>query len=234
LTGSEDKADHSGLAINLVTRLGFAVAVPNYVLSPQEPAELPIVRHPRHAEDILAFLKFVTEHWNGLPDYGAVFDPTVLYLLGHSCSAHMLSSIILDSSAHTPSLTPSPTIQRAVRTMILSEGIYDLDLLIASFPTYKEWFIQNAFGNEDSYAETSVAKLALRESRPRWLILHSKGDTLVDEIQSQAMYDHLIELYGQDAPHHVQKDFDSLTEEHNDILKTKTYVHLVSQFIKQK
>jgi hypothetical protein len=56
--------------------------------------------------------------------------------------------------------------------------------------------------------------------------VHSKGDTLVDEAQSEAMYQHLL----RSVPH-ITKNFEELIEEHNDILKGVEFVKLVGQYI---
>jgi hypothetical protein len=141
----------------------------------------------------------------------------------------MLSSIFLDSSAITPSLSPSPELLHSVKAIIMSEGIYDLDILITSFPKYREGFIQRAFGIAESYSQFSVLTYSTRPSSAiSWLLLHSKRDTFVDQIQTDAMYDHLFQL----CPQNVIRNVDDLTEEHNDILRDDhRYVELISQFI---
>jgi acetyl esterase/lipase len=198
------------------------VAVPNYRLSPSTGD--PVFVHPAHAQDLLQFLNFILSHPS------PVFDPSNLTLIGHSCSAHMLASIFLDSSAITPSLSPSPELLHSVKAIIMSEGIYDLDILMASFPNYREWFIQRAFGITESYSQFSVLTYPSRPlSAISWLLLHSKGDTLVDQIQTDAMYDHLSQLY----PQNVSRNVDGLVEEHNDILRGDRYVELISQFTRR-
>jgi len=212
---SEDKLDHAQLAHNLVIATSFPVAVPNYRLSTDHPVFL----HPAHAQDILQFLNYTLSHPS------PVFDSGNLILIGHSCSAHMLSSIFLDSSAITPSLSPSPELLHSVKAIIMSEGIYDLDTLIANFPNYREWFIQPAFGISESYPQFSVLKYPAR-SQFSWLLLHSKGDTFVDQIQTDTMYDHLSQIF----PHKVSRNVDDLVEQHDDILRGDRYIELISQF----
>ena len=163
--------------------------------------------------------------------------------MGHSCSAHILASIVLNSDATTPELSPSTTLRAAVRGLVLSEGIYDLDMLLHRFPEYKAWFIAPAFGDRAEYTDGNVAAYQLRRSheegteegtdfRTSWMIVHSKGDTLVDEAQSEAMYTHLKSLYPVDAAdRHVQLVAD-LEEEHDDVLKGDRYVDIVTKFVK--
>ncbi|TFY70379.1 hypothetical protein EVG20_g2648 [Dentipellis fragilis] len=164
---------------------------------------------------------------------GLRFDPSRLFLVGHSCSAHMLAAILLDTP-NTPSVKPTPELLRAVKGAIFSEGIYDIDLLLKSFPDYRDWFIANAFGDRPSYADVSVATLPHREggAHIRYLIIHSKGDTLVDQLQSETMYSHLIHLDGGDTTHgRVVRNWEELGEEHNDILRGTEYVRIVGDFV---
>ena len=140
----------------------------------------------------------------------------------------MLASIFLDSSAITPSLSPSSELLHSVKAIILSEGIYDLETLMTSFPTYRDWFIQRAFGISESYAQFSVLKYPSRPSSAiSWLLLHSKRDTLVDQLQTDAMYDHLSHLF----PDKVHRNVDDLVEDHDDIARGDRYIELIGQFI---
>ncbi|KAL0947013.1 hypothetical protein HGRIS_013157 [Hohenbuehelia grisea] len=227
---AEDKAHHAEFARKLCTLTSCAVAVPNYRLTPNNPAEdEDVFRHPGHAEDALSFLSFAIA-WDGTPGLGRLYDSAQIFVIGHSCSAHMLASIFLDSSAATPSLSPSPSLLASVQAIILSEGIYDLDMLLVRFPAYREWFILNAFGNLDAYEPFSVTHLPLRSSTPRWHLIHSRMDSLVDIPQTEAMFAHLTSLVHD--PSKVTKDLDSITEEHNDMLKGDNYIRVVGNYIK--
>lgn len=216
---SEDKLDHAGLARRLATFTGYAVAVPNYRLSKHN-----AIRHPNHAKDIIRFLEFVIT-WQG--PYGtSVYNSNNLCLMGHSCGAHILSSIFLDATEHP--LRPSPQLLNSTKAIIMSEGIYDIDLLLSSFPNYRDWFIEAAFGPRSTYRQVSVTTMnpRMEYNHLRWLIVHSKGDTLIDEAQSEAMYHHLLRNVS-----HVTRNFEQLIEEHDDILKGLEFVKLVGQYI---
>lgn len=118
----------------------------------------------------------------------------------------------------------------------MSEGIYDLDRLLVSFPTYKDWFIANAFGDEPSYAGSSPTNYPLRGDAGHisWFIIHSHVDTLVDIPQSQGMYDHLRTLYHSiGCGEAVEKDWETIRLEHNDMLKTDAYSGFVGGIISQ-
>ncbi|KAF8163216.1 Alpha/Beta hydrolase protein [Crassisporium funariophilum] len=223
---AEDKRDHGKLARSLVIATGCPVAVPNYRLTPTT-STAPAFHHPQHAQDILLFLNFILA-W----DHPAAraFDPHKLILIGHSCSAHMLASIFLDSADVSPTLAPSQELLRSVKAIVMSEGIYDLDLLMARFPDYRDWFIQPAFGPSPSYAEFSVLNYPLRaESEITWLLIHSKGDTLVDLAQSDAMYKHLSAL----DPQRVVRNVDQLEVDHDDIFSEGRYVEIFKEFTSQ-
>ncbi|KAH6918676.1 Alpha/Beta hydrolase protein [Coprinopsis sp. MPI-PUGE-AT-0042] len=230
---SEDKADHAQLAQQLALATLCPVFVPNYRLTAKT---IPGLRHPAHAEDILQFLEFIlgwkpSEH----PKIASAMDAQQIYLVGHSCSAHMLASILLDSDAVTPSLAPTAQLLEAVKGVILSEGIYDLDLLLKTFPKYGAWFINEAFGTAQSYSEYDINHYQLRPLDNRtayWLIIHSTGDDLIDTDQSKTMYAHLCNLYGQTR---ITAVLDRLVDGHDDILKgdAKDYIDIIQAFLKQ-
>jgi acetyl esterase/lipase len=236
--GSEDKRDYGSLGRSLAAYTSCPVAVPNYRLTQPDAIDdngFPL-RHPAHAHDILQLLTFLLS-WSGPQEYGTnrvpPYDPNRLYLIGHSCSAHMLACVLLDSADSV--LVPSPTLLRAVRGVVFSEGIYDIDTLLKSFPDYRDWFIRDAFGSLPTYDRYSITRMALRDGAEhiRWMILHSKGDGLVDILQSQAIYDHLQSLYdgGVQGGGQVAKNWDDLEGGHNEILQSGKYIQIVGNFI---
>ncbi|KIY64237.1 alpha/beta-hydrolase [Cylindrobasidium torrendii FP15055 ss-10] len=232
---SEDKRDHAALAAKLVSTTGLCVLVPNYRLTPQSPTPETAFQHPAHAQDILRLLTFIPT-WSG-PDSsnGRPFDENRIFLIGHSCAAHMLASIFLDSSAVTPELTPSPAMLLAVRGLILAEGIYDIDALVDRFPNYRMWFIDGAFGERDSYADVSVTSLPTRTTHIRWLILHSTADELVNIEQSEAMHRHLCDLYAgvPQVDYHVGLSVNDFGG-HLETLSADAFVEGVAAFVKDK
>ncbi|KAF5391370.1 hypothetical protein D9757_002004 [Collybiopsis confluens] len=222
---SDTQLDHSLLARSLLAATSFPVAVPNYRLSHDKNG----VVHPAHAQDILECLEFIASNHAGLPP---VFDPGRIFLIGHSCSAHIIASILLDSSTTFPSLTPSSVLLNAVQGVILSEGIYDIDLLLNDFPDYRSWFIADAFGDMPSYAPSNVATFPLRtRGNIPWLIIQSKGDTLINIAQSRAMLAHL-KLQYDDGSECVQESLHDLDDEHDSVLLSPIYQRIVTDFIK--
>ena len=147
----------------------------------------------------------------------------------------MFTSIFLAPPPGQPpllSIVPSDDLLAAVRGVVLSEGIYDVDRLLESFPGYKEWFIANTFGDRKSYAPFNTATYGLHSgvSHIRWLVLHSKGDPLVDEVQSRTMFDRLLKLYSDGGGGNVEHYFE-LESKHNDVLMEEKYHEIVSGFI---
>lgn len=231
---SEDKANHSVFARQLVLKTSCSVVVPNYRLTPQRPTKDNYLHHPAHAEDILLFLNFLLR-WEGPKGLPAKpYDLRRIYLIGHSCSAHMLTSIFLDSSLITPTLAPPPSLLRAVQGIIMSEGIYDLDLLLQHFPNYREQFVAHAFGGDKQLSRFATTKYSLRESSThiRWLIIHSTGDHLVNPPQSELIFSHLSQAYGSLTGHFISNNFDKLTGEHNDILTEDRYVDIYAEIVR--
>jgi acetyl esterase/lipase len=235
--GSEDKRYYNSLGRSLAAYTSCPVAVPNYRLTQPDDNGSPSLQHPAHAQDILQLLTFLLS-WSGPQGQGygyqvPPYDPNRLYLIGHSCAAHMIASILLDSAE--PALVPSAMLLRAVRGVGFSEGIFDIDTLLKSFPAYRDWFIRETFGSLATYDRYSITRMALRDGAKhiRWMILHSKGDTLVDILQSQAIYDHLQSLY--DGAVHgsgqIVKNWDDLEGGHNEILQSGKYIQIVGDFI---
>lgn len=256
---SGDKSDHATFARRLALSTGYPVAVPNYRLSPGGPSPESTVRHPEHAKDILHFLEFICTAPDPRSDAqnltipaesyaddggataddsrkipGLPYQPQRLLLLGHSCAAHMLCTIFLhmpeSSSSHGCQVCPSEVVLARTASLVLSEGIYDIDALLSNFPTYRRWFVEDAFGAHDSYADVSMTNAATRSGcgHIQWLIIHSKGDILVDEQQSQGAYDHLRSQAAQ-----LCKSFDEFFDGHDDILRGNQFVEIVHRHIQK-
>jgi len=146
----------------------------------------------------------------------------------------MLTSILLDSSAITPTLTPTPSLLRAIQGVVMSEGIYDLELLLSDFPEYLEWFVGPTFGEDTSLSHFSTTKYTLRDSSAhiRWLVIHSTGDRLVNLPQSEAILSHLSQLYGWQTTNFISKNFDELTGAHNDIITKANYIEIYTKIVR--
>jgi len=216
--GSGDKADLHTFAHNLVQYASCAVALVNYRLTTPSKQLL----HPAHSEDVLKALEYL----QNATDLDLVYDRSRIHLAGHSCGAHILTSIFLNSDDVTPSLKPSPKLLDATRTISLSEGLYDFDLLLKTFPTYRNWFVAPAFGQHESFNNFSTVNYQTRSRDIRWLIIHSLGDELVDLAQSEVIYRHLDSQMAK-----VSKNWDQLDENHDQILSHVQYARIIGDFI---
>ncbi|KAF8610134.1 alpha/beta-hydrolase [Ceratobasidium sp. AG-I] len=227
-----DKSKHEGHALDLLKQSGCPVIAINYRLSPGAKADGPAIHHPAHALDALEALRFIQEHGStqlGIPQSTL----SNLYLVGHSCGAHIITSIVLDAESESHKIDTPSSLLADIKGIFISEGIYEIDLLLKKFPSYSD-FIQGAFGEHDSYKDFSPAYYKLRGESPiYWLVVHSKGDTLVDEEQAESLWDHLWELYDRKAHQYVEADWERLKLEHDEILQDGEFAAMVSQFIRE-
>ncbi|KAF8334073.1 Alpha/Beta hydrolase protein, partial [Cantharellus anzutake] len=206
-----DNKDHISMARRFANTTSLPVCLPNYRLSPA-------VKHPTHTNDVHTALNHLLSKAHDL-----VQDAfTSLHLIGHSAGAHILGSLFLSPplsspsaddthpsptsspcyacSLSTPSLPirnrPSPFLVRSVKTIIGLAGVYDLDLLLRSFPyeLYRS-MASDGFGDRDNYEDFDLTTYELIDDGIRWAIVHSQGDSLVDILQPEAFYKRLTELY---------------------------------------
>ncbi|KAH7923502.1 alpha/beta-hydrolase [Leucogyrophana mollusca] len=229
---SEDKNDHLGLARALARFTRFPVVVPNYRLSPRETTVDSYLHHPEHAKDVLCFLEFLRV-WEGPRRSSPLpYDPTKLFLMGHSCGAHILASIFFEMPGDE--LIPSDWLSQSTKAIIASEGLYDIDLLLSRHPAYRTWFIEPVFGQRDSYGEISPTKAALRSTSHHihWLIIHSTADEYIDADESEVMYEHLVVQCNDRIAGNVTKNVDQIHQGHDDMLKeNEAYVNIVGHYI---
>jgi acetyl esterase/lipase len=239
ISSSGDKSEHHILARNLVEATGFAVALPNYRLSPRKPTRIePPFRHPGHVDDIVSAL--ITIHSWEPPSTAALrLDHRSMHLVGHSCGAYIVSAILM--KAREPEAGPTrplpETLWSIIQTATIAEGIYDLDLLLVMFPSYRD-LVEDAFGERMVQHASSLTKFSITQfevpenSKIRWFVVQSTGDTLIDVNQAEAMISHL-EASHKAPTTYVFQDVSTLKEEHDAVLQTKEFAWLVAEFIKK-
>lgn len=204
---SEDKSDYKDLALGF-TKLGYSVASVNYRLSLKEEGEkVSSILHPAHIEDVGKAVEYLAKASHK-------YDPEKIYLVGHSAGAH-IATMLLDT----------PT-QKYIQGVLGVSGIYDIPLLLKTFPSYSD-FIAQAFGTDEStyYDASPVNKQFPNLQGKRIYIAQSKEDSLVNNEQSEVMTKHLEKL-GAD----VTMDL-TLTGEHYDIMKIEKLAPLVEKLI---
>ncbi|KAG8833522.1 Kynurenine formamidase [Serendipita sp. 399] len=208
------------------------VAVPNYRLSPRQApppdSGIPSLKHPEHVQDIVLALEKITNSEHILP----IANTGKVLLVGHSCGAHMIATLMLDPpQGEGTKLNPplSSAVLQSIIGLVIAEGIYDLTLLLKTFPDYRD-FIEGAFPSSGSLDEYSVSRYKyLSDKAIPWLVVQSPGDTLIDIPQAEVMYQHLLLEYersGWDA-RVIRRDFESLEGDHDEVLGTLDFAKLV-------
>jgi len=154
----------------LLMKQGIAAATVGYRLSPE-------TVHPGHAEDVASALAWLGKKAG---EYG--YDPHRVTLVGHSAGGHIAATIATD-----------PKLLALVKPagFVGLEGIYDVPDLARRWPTYPDWFLKKAFGaDQTAWPKASPTRLKLVSHSP-WLVVHSKGDELVDMGQADGFAKHL-------------------------------------------
>ncbi|KAJ9096099.1 hypothetical protein QFC19_007325 [Naganishia cerealis] len=162
-----------------------------------------------------------------------------VYLIGHSCGAHILSHVFLCLptplpntfiSSHDPS-TPLRVrlleVLRKTRAAAFLDGIYDLDALIDEYPTYS-FFVEAAFGKDKSrWAEACVlyedegkvrhlVPAVLDAARhARIVVAHATEDELLTPVQGRLWVDHLCRV---GLEQNVVNDVETLVGTHDGCL----------------
>lgn len=168
-----DKSDYVSLGKTFAEQ-GIVTAVLNYRLAP-------LIRHPGHAEDLAAALAQLANDAKG-------FDPKRIYVMGHSAGAHMCAYL-----AANPSLLLKAGMKQEdfPKGFIGLEGIYDVPNLVQKWPKYKDQFVTNAFGPEQSFWAQSSPTREKIQLKSKWLLVQSTADELVDKAQSDDFLAHL-------------------------------------------
>lgn len=170
---TEDKSDYKTLATDCLS-LGISVVSVNYRLSLLEKDEtVSKIQHPSHLQDVQEAIEFLI---NTPPTNK--YDPKQIYLVGHSAGAHIAMMLLLGY-------------QVPVKGVIGVSGIYDIPLLLNTFPSYLD-FIRQAFGNIDYYKASPVSQQT--SSSAKVIIAHSQQDSLIDNQQAEVMTNHLKSL----------------------------------------
>lgn len=198
------------------------------------------LKYPAHAEDVLHFLEFILE-WDGPSGAGSrPYDSSRLYLLGHSCTAYTVPSILMnpppDLAADAPNtLNPTLRLLRSVRGVVLSGGGYDLDTLMDAVPSHKDKIVKRVFGDLPSYQAFNLTRYGLKDGSEhiRWLVIYSHGDKVVNRAQSEAMIAGLKHaIAAKQGSGDVGENWE-LSSGHNEMLREDGYPHLVDAFVRE-
>ncbi|CAO3609963.1 unnamed protein product [Cunninghamella blakesleeana] len=216
---TEDKKDHKQLAMDLAKQ-GFTVAVTNYRLSLRDkPDEQPKIQHPCHIQDTYEALTFL--HNNHDNNHPKVYDKNKVFLVGHSAGAHMATMLLLEPTQYSIPF---------VKGIIGADGIYDIPLLLKTFPDYMD-FISQAFGMNTShyfnYSPVGLNPSSIPYASIPILILQSLDDKLIDVGQAESIVNHLKKLNL-----NVTLDTTTLNGDHYDMIKTTEFTTAVTHFVR--
>lgn len=179
----------------------------------KENGEQPTIQHPDHIIDVGKAVEHLYNHPT------EQYDPKQIYLVGHSAGAHIAMMLLLDTKL---------PYHQYVQGVIGVSGIYDIPLLVKTFPSYLD-FIEQAFGSDQStfYEASPISKTSGALGKKPIIIAHSPEDTLIDNDQAHVMDQHLKKL------HHQYTVLDmALTGDHYDIMKTEKLHRLVKSLFK--
>ncbi|KAJ3131196.1 Kynurenine formamidase [Physocladia obscura] len=258
-------SDYRNLAHQFVGR-GFGVAAVGYRLSTKTSSqETAPISHPAHVIDVAAGVAWLIAHCiepgkvvdsKGAGKVMRLWNPKNWFIAGHSAGAQLGSLLSLNSNYIQKSLAnllqnsaePSLSTWRdRFRGYIGVEGIYDIPLLVATYPSYRDWFISNAFGKEGDArwidGSPVLTQLVDTDFSASHLVIFSKNDGLVDIAQSQRWVDRLKKIAKNDVAKingtsdtkwTVDEEFDSILSNHDDVLADPLFFEIVKNWIKRK
>ncbi len=175
---SGDKSLCTGLGKRFA-RAGYAVAVPNYRLSPEGS---PVVS-PDHVKDAAAAYAWLEAHAG---DYG--FSAKDIFVGGHSAGGHTAGMLATGSFLKDAGAREMPAGFYGL------EGVYDIPALDQKFPKYRSWFLNKGFGGGANWKKLSPTRRPLVVNAP-WLLVQSNEDELVDKGQMIGFKEHLTEQH---------------------------------------
>jgi len=172
---SGDKSEAKTIA-EQISNEGIAVASANYRLSTR-----PEVKSPHHAQDVAKCYAWLVRN---ACRFG--YSPKNIFVMGHSVGAHTAGMLATGTFLSDAGVLP-PSMPKG---FIGLEGIYDVPLLVQTWPTYREWFVDKAFTCESTWDKGSPTHRHVVIGAP-WLVAHSAEDELVDMAQSTTFVKHL-------------------------------------------
>jgi kynurenine formamidase len=184
----------------------FSGASIDYRLSPE-------VHHPDHLYDVIEGLRFLT----------LLYEVEQIVLVGHSAGAFISLQAVTKNS-----LTESDSsILSRIKTVVCSEGIYDLPSLVEEYPSYRD-FVENAFGpNEDAWKRASPFRngiMAGFEPSLSVVFVQSSEDELLSFRQSAFATQRWEKLIKNKDKLKHDTYFYTVTGKHDDVFKSDALV----------
>jgi len=243
-----DKSMFVDLAKNLANATGDVVAVTNYTLSiadvKDDPTSVPArARHPKHVQDIAKALGYLYIHAAG-EQHGA-YNPDKMYLVGHSAGGQITGLLALRPDQYLEPVETDlglarGTLHKAIRGVVGVEGIYNVDRLLKVWPDYRDFVVQGfgedpqalVNGSPDKQSIPATAAGAQEFVLPRYAVIHSYQDELVDPAQANEYFVHLESVAGDASKDRVAIEFGDWGK-HDDMLQTPQFTQTITKYIEQ-
>lgn len=240
---SGDKSGFVQLAKDLAESTGDVVAVVNYTLSiaaiKDDPTSVPAkVQHPKHVNDLATALAFLYTRGLDSGDY----NPESMFLVGHSAGGQITGLLALRPDtylepAEFAAKLPRGTLHGSIKGVIGVEGIYDVDKLLKTWPSYRDFVIQGFGQDPEALIKGSPQGQQVPSSEdeapfvlPLYAVIHSNQDGLVDPAQANDYVAHLQAVAGADKEDRVAIEFGDWGS-HDDMLQTAQFTRTVTTFL---
>lgn len=238
-----DKSGFVQLAKDLAESTGDVVAVVNYTLSiaaiKDDPTSVPAkAQHPKHVNDVATALAFLYTRGLDRGDY----NPESMFLVGHSAGGQITGLLALRPDtylepAEFAAKLPRGTLHGSIKGVIGVEGIYDVDKLLKTWPSYRDFVIQGFGQNPDALIKGSPQGQQVPSGKydapfllPYYAVIHSNQDDLVDPPQANDYVAHLQAVAGTDKKDRVAVEFGDWGS-HDDMLQTPQFTRTVATFL---
>ncbi|KAG0060977.1 Kynurenine formamidase [Linnemannia elongata] len=237
-----DKSSFVDLAQNLANSTGDIVAVVNYTLSiadiKDDPTSVPArARHPKHVQDVATALGYLYTH---AAEHGN-YNPDRLILVGHSAGGQITGLLALRPDLYLEPVEtdlglPRGTLHNAIRGVVGVEGIYNVDRLLKVWPDYRDFVVQGFGEDPEALIHGSPDKQSVPNAiesgfvLPRYAVIHSHQDTLVDPAQANDYFSHLQSVAGEAGKDKVVIEFGDWGT-HDDMLQTPQFTETITKYV---
>ncbi|KAJ3409829.1 Kynurenine formamidase [Chytridiales sp. JEL 0842] len=232
--------------------MGIPTIIPGYRLSTLDDQGIPKVQYPSHVEDAAAAVAFsltafepsvrrkivgtegLQDLERSLPDGYKKWKAKRVVLCGHSAGAQMGGMLVLKSGFLRDALGKwglKTTDVGCVDGFAGVEGIYDIPLMVETWPTYKDWFVEAAFGKKEGgkWVEGSPSLQGFEGEEGRavnQLVIYSLNDELLDPAQSRQWAEHLKAL----GVKSMYLEGGEIQGKHDEVLNEKAFFETVARF----
>ncbi|KAG0316573.1 Kynurenine formamidase [Dissophora globulifera] len=234
-----DKSGYVDLSQNLANATGNVVAAVNYTLSiaavQGDPTSVPAkAQHPKHVQDVARALGYLYTHSQNHGGY----SPDRIFLVGHSAGGQITGLLALRPDLYLEPVEAElglskGTLHAAIRGVVGVEGIYHVDRLLKTWPSYRDFIVQ-AFGEDpeglvggspDGQPIPNGSAFVL----PQYAVIQSNEDGLVDSDQASDYYLYLQSVAGA-YKHRVALEFGDWGN-HDDMLQTPQFTSTITKYI---